>query len=109
MKSRIVQTQNIDLAGLQQIDSGVLERLFEHTPDVAFFIKDAEGRYVHVNQSLLQRHGFKTKAACRILLETDESVAAIAQQCGFWDHSAFTRTFRSVTGVTPTAFRKDSK
>lgn len=45
-------------------------------------------------------------AASRMLLESDNSVAEIAYACGFYDHSAFTRAFRSATGVTPTQFRK---
>ena len=40
----------------------VLEQLFEHTPDTAFFVKDAQGRYVAVNTSLLERHGFKRRS-----------------------------------------------
>lgn len=44
-------------------------------------------------------------AASRLLRETDQSVADIALACGFYDHSAFTRTFRAMTGVTPTQFR----
>ncbi len=44
-------------------------------------------------------------AASRLLRETDQSVANIALACGFYDHSAFTRTFRAMTGVTPTQFR----
>ena len=44
-------------------------------------------------------------AASRLLRETDKQVAEIALECGFYDHSAFTRTFRAVTGVTPTQFR----
>lgn len=44
-------------------------------------------------------------AASRLLRETDQSVADIALACGFYDHSAFTRAFRAVTGVTPTQFR----
>lgn len=44
-------------------------------------------------------------AASRLLRETDLPVAAIAQECGFYDHSAFTRAFRAVTSVTPTQFR----
>ena len=39
----------------------VLERLFDEAPDVAFFIKDEEGRYLSVNQSLVERHGFSRK------------------------------------------------
>ena len=45
-------------------------------------------------------------AATRMLLETDKTVAEIAVACGFYDHSAFTRAFRSATGMTPTEFRK---
>jgi AraC-like DNA-binding protein len=44
-------------------------------------------------------------AASRLLRETEQSVADIALACGFYDHSAFTRTFRAMTGVTPTQFR----
>ena len=44
-------------------------------------------------------------AASRLLRETDRLVAEIAHECGFYDHSAFTRAFRAVTGVTPTQFR----
>jgi len=44
-------------------------------------------------------------AASRQLLETDCSIAQIAHECGFADHSAFTRAFRSATGSTPTEFR----
>ena len=44
-------------------------------------------------------------AASRLLRETDRSVAEIAHECGFYDHSAFTRAFRAVVGVTPMQFR----
>ena len=45
-------------------------------------------------------------AASRLLRETERSVSDIALDCGFYDHSAFTRMFRAVTGVTPTQFRR---
>ena len=44
------------------IDRAVLEELFDHTPDIAFFIKDAAGRYTAVNNSLVERHGLQRKA-----------------------------------------------
>lgn len=44
-------------------------------------------------------------AASRLLRETDRSIADIAIDCGFFDHSAFTRAFRQATGMTPTQFR----
>ena len=228
------------------VELGLLEQLFDHTPDMAFFIKDAAGRYVAVNHSLLERHGLESKsqmlgrrpcdvcpgdfgripseqdayilrtgksiiehlelqwylphkpvwclttklpihdaaakitgiigiskdvrapvatdeipagvaaalerletayaepitppglariaklpaarfariikrifgitpiqliaktriiAASRLLRKTDCSIAEIAHECGFYDHSAFTRAFRAVTGVTPSQFR----
>ena len=228
------------------VDMALLEQLFDHTPDLAFFIKDAAGRYLAVNHSLLERHGLRDKskvlgrrpcdvcigdfgripaeqdayvlrtgkpiiermelqwhsphkavwclttklpmldaegnvtgiigiskdvsepvapkdipagiaaalarletgyaepltpaklarisklpaarfarivkrifgvapiqliaktriaAASRLLRETDHSIAEISMECGFYDHSAFTRAFRAVVGVTPTQFR----
>jgi PAS domain S-box-containing protein len=44
-------------------------------------------------------------AASHLLRETDRSVAEIACDCGFYDHSAFTRTFRSATNLTPSQYR----
>lgn len=44
--------------------------------------------------------------ASRLLRETRRSVSEIAHACGFYDHSAFTRAFRSTTGMTPSEFRK---
>ncbi len=44
------------------IDRALLEELFDHTPDIAFFIKDSAGRYTTVNHSLVERHGLQSKA-----------------------------------------------
>lgn len=43
------------------MDAALLEQLFDDAPDVAFFIKDAAGRYVVVNHSLVQRNGLRNK------------------------------------------------
>lgn len=48
-------------------------------------------------------------AASRMLRHPDRSVSEIAHACGFYDHSAFTRAFRSATGMTPSAFRAQHK
>ncbi len=45
-------------------------------------------------------------AASRILKETDHSIKEVATACGFTDHSAFSRTFRAATGVSPSVFRQ---
>lgn len=44
-------------------------------------------------------------AASRLLRDTDNAVADIALACGFYDHSAFARAFRKITGSTPSQFR----
>ena len=47
---------------VSQVEIGLLEKLFDRSPDVAFFVKDAAGRYVAVNESLVARHGLKNKS-----------------------------------------------
>lgn len=44
------------------MEVALLERLFDRSPDVAFFVKDAAGRYVAVNESLMERHGIKSRS-----------------------------------------------
>jgi AraC-like DNA-binding protein len=44
--------------------------------------------------------------ACDLLTRSEESLAAIADRCGFCDQSYFTRVFRDVKGMTPRQFRK---
>ena len=39
----------------------LLEGLFNHLPNVVFFVKDREGRYVLVNETLLRRCGIASK------------------------------------------------
>lgn len=62
MKPRTEPTTQLPTASVSSIDVTVLTALFDSAPDVAFFVKDAEGRYVTVNDSLVKRHGLKTKA-----------------------------------------------
>jgi AraC-like DNA-binding protein len=54
-------------------------------------------------QQYLKR--LRIQTACRLLVDTRESIAAIAQRCGFADQSHLTREFRRVTGSTPGAYR----
>ncbi len=42
-----------------------LEQLFDQVPDIAFFVKDADGNYIAINQSLIARHGFSNKSEVR--------------------------------------------
>ncbi len=49
-------------AGSRPVATDVLVELFDHAPDLAFFVKDRDGRYVAVNESLVKRHGFRHKS-----------------------------------------------
>lgn len=44
------------------VSVALLEQLFDQSPDVTFFVKDNDGRYLSVNDSLVIRHGLKTKS-----------------------------------------------
>lgn len=52
-----------DALGARIADAFFAEHLFDALPDVVFFVKDVEGRYVVVNQALVKRCGVKQKAA----------------------------------------------
>jgi PAS domain S-box-containing protein len=53
-------------------DPALLEALFSRIPDVVFFVKDQQGRYVLVNDALLERCGVAHKRA--LLGRTAEDV-----------------------------------
>src|SRR5512136_2542072 len=44
------------------VTTQVLAELFDHAPDLAFFVKDDAGRYLAVNESLVKRHGYRHKS-----------------------------------------------
>jgi AraC-like DNA-binding protein len=48
----------------------------------------------------------RIQTACRLLVDTRESIATIALRCGFSDQSHLTREFRRVTGLTPGSYRE---
>ena len=59
------------LSSAPRLPLALLERLFDTLPDVVFFAKDAEGRYTHANQTLLDRLRL-TKRAQLVGRRTDE-------------------------------------
>ncbi len=76
-----------DIAGLHPARfARLVKRIFRLTP----------------NQLILQT---RLSAAAKLLIESKDSIADVACACGFYDHSAFTRAFRSATKLTPTQFR----
>ncbi len=51
----------------------------------------------------------RVAAAKELLTKTDAPVAAVAEKVGFSDYNYFTKIFRSVTGMTPSAYRKENR
>lgn len=49
----------------------------------------------------------RVQAARQKLAETDDTIAAIALGCGFYDHAHFTRCFRALTGISPSRYRRE--
>jgi len=47
--------------------------------------------------------------ACWLLEKTDDSITDIAIDCGYSDHSAFTRQFKSATHLTPRSYRASGR
>ena len=45
--------------------------------------------------------------ARRLLVETNSSIATVGYDCGFMDHSYFSRQFKRLFGQLPSAFRKE--
>lgn len=50
-------------------------------------------------------HKVRLEHAHRLLL-TDIPITEVAMRCGYTDHSAFTRQFRTLTGFTPRQYRQ---
>ncbi|WP_233199059.1 MULTISPECIES: AraC family transcriptional regulator [Pirellulaceae] len=61
MNPRTKMLEAITSQSIRSVDVGLLAELFDSTHDMAFFVKDAQGRYVAVNDSLVQRHGWREK------------------------------------------------
>ncbi len=53
--------------------------------------------------------GRRLERSCRLLLETDLSLAQVASEAGFADESHLLRRFKDAYGLTPRAFRKERK
>ena len=48
-------------------------------------------------------------AAKRLLLQSSLPISAIGEAVGISDYNYFSKVFRSATGMTPSAFRKDAR
>jgi AraC-like DNA-binding protein len=73
------------------LSAGHLSRLFHQSTGLTF-------------QEYVRR--FRLERACELLQTSDQSITAIAFESGFQSISQFHRSFKSVYGQTPSAYRK---
>jgi AraC family transcriptional regulator len=62
-------------------------------------------RYVGRSITDYRTH-LRTRAAAEILISSNASIAAAANQCGFADQSHLCRAFKAATGLTPLDYRR---
>jgi two-component system response regulator YesN len=51
---------------------------------------------------------YRIAKACKLLSDTENSLNTIAVRVGFRDHNYFSKVFKKRTGVTPSAYRRNS-
>ena len=51
----------------------------------------------------------RVNAAKDMLLKSDAPVAVVAEKVGFSDYNYFTKIFKSITGITPSAYRRENR
>lgn len=51
----------------------------------------------------------RLRAACNLLTTTHDTIASIALESGFYDHSHFVRAFKKVIGTSPSEYRTRGK
>ena len=64
-------------------------------------------RYQMSPSEYLQR--VRIHEACRLLADTDDSIAEVAHDTGFYDQAHLTRTFKKWREMTPSEFRRASR
>ncbi len=71
-------------------------------------VSQFERRFRKVFQISPLKHimNVRIRAASLRLTSTNDTIAHIALDCGFYDHSHFTRNFRKIMGTSPKEYRK---
>lgn len=80
-----------DLAQIMNLSVGQFERNFKKVFDIS------------PKQHILN---VRLRAACRLLQTSNDTIASIALDVGFYDHSHFCRCFKRDVGVSPSEYRK---
>lgn len=71
-------------------------------------VSQFERRFRRVFQITPLKHimNVRIRAACLRLSTTNETISTIALECGFYDHSHFTRNFTRIMGLSPREYRR---
>ena len=114
--SKLLQT--VDISDMQRLEL-YIEQHYAEKISLATISKDLEISRTKLCQLAKQLPGGKTltrliaerrvEAAKLLLIESHMSISSIAEAVGILDYNYFTKVFRSVTGMTPTDFRKESQ
>ena len=51
----------------------------------------------------------RINAAKKLLIRSDAPVSAVAEEVGYSDYNYFTKIFKSLTDLTPSAYRKKNR
>lgn len=72
-------------------------------------ISQFERRFRKVFQISPLKHimNVRIRATSLMLTTTNDTISTIALDCGFYDHSHFTRNFRKIMGTSPKEYRKE--
>jgi AraC-like DNA-binding protein len=86
-------------------------RLDEIADAVGYSGRQLERLFQRVFQMTVRQFIIETRihAATRELTQTDRSITDIAMEFGFCDPSAFSHTFKTITGLSPRAYRQQHR
>jgi len=100
-KRRATELLNENLSGRIRLS----ELAAECDLSISHFARSFKASFgVSAHRWLVQR---RIERAQELLIETHDSLADIADQAGFSDQAAFTRTFHQIVGVSPGRWRRD--
>ncbi len=74
-------------------------------------VSQFERRFKKVFEITPTRHilNVRIRAACKLLTSTHDTIASIALDTGFYDHSHFVRSFKKLMGLSPSTYRKEGR
>ena len=99
--NRILQITEEQFNSFDLSIATIAKELGYHPKYLSHLFKSATGNSV---MGYLQ--SCRIAEANKCLAQTDMRIGEIVEHCGFSDSSNFSRTFRAVTGLSPSEFRK---